>query len=172
MGYIIILGGPLTSNLQPGAWLLSRLNTAIQYYKNIDKNKKDNIKLIVTGGYTYDKKISEADVMKKYLVKHKIPENIIIKENQARNTIENAIYSKKLTILNKSTDDNNIVVITSDFHVPRSKIIFVNEFGKHRNITFIGAKTQISDVIEQTKINDNEKYLIGKLEKYYKIYFF
>ena len=43
MGYIIILGGPLTSNLQPGAWLLSRLNTAIQYYKNIDKNKKDNI---------------------------------------------------------------------------------------------------------------------------------
>lgn len=167
MYYIIILGGPLTHDLLPDKWLLSRLEISIKYYEKIKQEIKDDIRIIVTGGYTYDKQISEANVMKKYLVERKIPEKIIIEENKAMNTIENAIYSKK--IIMKDNSKHNIIVVTSDFHVPRSNIIFSHEFGKHYNIPFIGADTQINDVHERRKIYNNERILINKLKKYYKI---
>lgn len=172
MLYIIVLGGPLTSNLQPGIWLLSRLDSAIKYYQSI-KNNISDIKFILTGGYTHNKKISEANVMKKYLMDNKIPEEIIIEENKAINTIENAIYSKNIITQcaseKKDNQNINILVITSDFHIPRSKIIFSNTFGKYYDIAYVGSNTQC-DKEELKKINDKEIYLINKLKKYYKIY--
>ena len=48
----------------------------------------------------------------------------VIFENQSRNTIENATFTKKLVI---PSLNQHWIIITSAFHMPRAKTIFENE---------------------------------------------
>ncbi|RDC56124.1 YdcF family protein [Pedobacter chinensis] len=68
----------------------------------------------------------EADLAADYLKCMGIPDSSIIMENKSRNTIENAKLS--LGILNKMEHNPTVVVITSAWHIPRSKVIFNHIF--------------------------------------------
>jgi uncharacterized SAM-binding protein YcdF (DUF218 family) len=161
MNIIIVLGGPLTVKKTPDIWLKSRLDKLIEIYPILQPNY-----IIVSGGDPNNIGITEAFVMKEYLVKAKIPKNIILLEISASNTYENATYSYKI-IKNRLKENIKIHIITSDFHIQRSKIIFEHIF-KNISISMIPSVTPI-DTIEYLKLEQNEKHLINKLLNFFNL---
>ncbi|KRT16242.1 hypothetical protein ASU31_08680 [Pedobacter ginsenosidimutans] len=100
-------------------WAGDRLFQAIALYK------KGQIKQILLSGGSanlINQKIKEADLAIQYLKLIGIPDSAILIENQSRNTIENARYS--LALIAKSNPKAKILVITSAWHIPRTKLIF------------------------------------------------
>ncbi len=104
-----------------------RYDVAINYYHNLDKKLYDEIYFICSTGKSYRKewlfvKTSEAQVWKQYLISKWINENIILKEEKSADTLSNAFYIKKL--ITDPLDIKNLIVITSKFHMKKSKFVF------------------------------------------------
>lgn len=119
---IILLGGGIDENADditgkgvPHRDLMGRILTAARLWKQI------NIPIIVSGGKVFNMHLSEAQVVKRFLHDLGIPENMVILEENSRDTFENAIYTKK--ILEKKGFKKPILV-TSDYHMKRSVICF------------------------------------------------
>ena len=115
--FVVLLGAGLKGD-KITATFMNRLDICLHYLKS---NPKTSV--VVTGGQGYGETISEAEAMKRYLVENGIRENRILKEDKATSTYENFKYSK--AVLNKTFGDRNykIMVITSDFHMFRSKML-------------------------------------------------
>ena len=112
---IIVLGAKINGN-KISENLKLRLDKAIDYY-----NKNNDINIIVSGGRTKNADITESLAMKNYLVYKGINSSNIIEENKAKNTFENIIYSKK--ILDDIKNKGKVLIVTSDFHLFRGRII-------------------------------------------------
>lgn len=70
----------------------------------------------------------EADMTLKYLKNIGVQDSSILIENRSKNTIENAKYSAAL--VTKNQPNASILVITSAWHIPRSKMIFDKAFNR------------------------------------------
>ena len=77
---------------------------------------KYKLPLIVTGGAVFSRG-SEAGAIKRYMVSLGVPENRIFTEERARDTRENALFSKKLC---DEKGYERIVLVTSAYHMRRS----------------------------------------------------
>jgi len=146
MKAIIVLGcqiikNPFLNKWEPSKLLKTRLDKCYEDFLN---NYNDHTIIIVCGGLTYNKDITESEIMKEYLIEKGITACKIFEENTSINTVENCINAyellgklQKLTFQqlhpNKYDYDGpkgyipkfkEITVITSDFHIPRSKDIF------------------------------------------------
>jgi len=77
-------------------------------------------RVILSGGNSniFDKRFFDADNAKNYLSRFKIDTTKVIADNEARNTIENALFTKK--ILDSLSIQEPILLITSAAHMPRS----------------------------------------------------
>lgn len=113
--YAIILGAKVKGDA-PSLTLKKRLDAAITYGK-----KYPHVTFIVSGGSKYDTSLSEADVMKNYLIEYGIAEERLIIENQSKTTRENIENSVIITHL--STVVDGVTLITSDYHLARTKRI-------------------------------------------------
>lgn len=116
--YLVVLGNKcMSQHITP--ILIERLNKAISLYKRFDKKPK----IIVTGGkssVTLD--VTEAELMKKYLLSQGIAENVILIEDEAINTVQNLEYSA--IEIHQDWQKNTrprVIIITSDYHIPRTK---------------------------------------------------
>ncbi len=116
--YVIILGARVYGE-KPSNSLSERINTAIMYLK---ENK--NVKIIATGGKGKNENISEAEAIRRELLKNNIEENRIILEDKSKNTVENLKYSL-LKIREDGFTSNNvkILIVTNRYHLYRSKKI-------------------------------------------------
>lgn len=103
------------------------LQTLDLYYKGRIK------KILITGGSGSISKPHhrEAAYIKRYLLNMGIPDSCVIIENNSRNTYENAIFTKQ--ILDSIHYQGNTLLVTSSFHMRRSKAIF--EKTGYQNIT-------------------------------------
>lgn len=110
---VIVLGYQIEGEpLAPTKALQSRLDMAYQYWLEAPK-----VKIIVSGGKTQGLDKSEAEVMKEYLIKRGIPiENILLEDHSTR-TAHQFTNSQKLMEI------HNAVVVTNDFHLPRSLML-------------------------------------------------
>ena len=106
--YIIILGGRVYGE-KPSRSLNERIITAAKYLK-----EHKDIKVIASGGAGKGEKISEAEAIKRELIKNGIDETRIIKEDKSKSTIENLKFS-----LEKINE--NRVIVTNGYHLYRSK---------------------------------------------------
>lgn len=116
--YIVILGGGIDNygdTIEIGKHTVRRLLKGLQLYKVKPR------KIIVTGG-AIGIDVSEASIMKKVLIEMGIPEEDIIVEGFAKNTFENAKYTKKLL------PNSSITLVTSVSHMRRSLWIFERFF--------------------------------------------
>ena len=93
-----------------------RLDAAYDYL-----TENEDAVIIVSGGQGTGEDISEAECMKKELVRRGISPERILKEDQSTNTSENLSFSKK--ILEEKGLGNHIVIITDSFHQFRSSLI-------------------------------------------------
>lgn len=110
--YLIVLGHKLSNNM-PNEVLKYRLRAALKYSDN-----NPNTKLILSGGITKNNTVSEASVMKEYLIKNGLEADRIILEDKSMDTIENIRNCKKYIERN-----SKIVLLSSNYHIVRSKMI-------------------------------------------------
>jgi len=112
-----------------------RMDLAIsEYYKR-------TAPLIVTSGWDYrkDSYIKIADAMKNYAIEKSIAAEDIITELHSRDTVGDAIFTKKNLALKNNW--KKLLVITSDYHVQRTKEIFSFIYGKNYLIDVHGIFT-------------------------------
>ena len=115
--YIVVLGSKFMSNRIPPI-LMSRLDKTLQVYRNMEKKPM----IIVSGGKSSITKIKESAIMRQYLLEKVIPDEQILVEEESENTSENLEFSSILVKQHWQGERNpKIVVVTSEFHIPRSK---------------------------------------------------
>lgn len=127
--YTIVLGAGIRGETMT-LTLKQRVDTAIDYaISNYNYGY-----IVVTGGQGQGEDITEAEAMKRYLIKNKVKN--VIKEEHSTDTYENLEFSKQIIEKHsgKSIDELNIKIITSGFHLLRSKMLCA-ELG-YKNVTY------------------------------------
>lgn len=110
---VIVLGSGIRGELLT-VGLKNRLDCAVEIYEN----NPDTV-IVVSGGQGPQEDITEALAMERYLLSRNIPQESIIKEEQATSTYENFIYSKQ--ILDKNFGENySAAYVTNDYHIYRA----------------------------------------------------
>jgi len=84
--------------------------------------------------------ITQAEAMKRYAVNQGILEEHILKDEKSITTVGQAYCVKRGIIIPNNWD--SFAVLTSDFHIPRTKEIFNFIFGKDFNINYIPVPTE------------------------------
>ena len=113
---IIVLGCQVRGH-SPGNLLRYRLQTALDTL-----NKYPDSVCIVSGGQGPDEIVQESRVMKKYLTDRGIGENRIFEEDKSSSSFQNLSFSKKV-IEENNLKHENIIIVTSQYHVPRAIMI-------------------------------------------------
>ena len=115
--YLVILGAGLRGK-SPSIPLLERLNASLEYIK-----LNNNIKIVVSGGRGIDESITEAEAMKRFLIKHGVATDQIIKEERSTSTLENLKFTAE--ILEELDQNKNIevTIVTNNFHMFRAKFL-------------------------------------------------
>lgn len=132
---VIVLGASLNGT-KPSSALGARLFTASLYLKN-----NPDVIAVVSGGQGSDEVVTEASVMKEYLINSEIPENMILEEDRSKNTVQNFEYSKIILDEYFKGKDYKIAFVTNDFHCFRSGLIAKKVGFDAKGITFKSPKS-------------------------------
>ena len=124
--FIIILGSKIKDNGDLSPLLKGRVDKALEFGNTQYELNNKQIYYVVSGGKGNDEVISEAEAMKKYLIKQGVNKKYIIIEDKSTNTYENMKFSKMK--IDKIKEKSNISFSTTNYHVFRSGVI-ANECG-------------------------------------------
>jgi len=95
---------------------------------------------------------------KKYLLEKGIPNANFLEPALSNNTVDDAVKVKEII---SNYKESKLILITSDFHLDRARLIF-NEILKNHTIDFVGAENGLpTDQLE--KIVEHEKKSINKI---------
>ncbi|UOE95811.1 YdcF family protein [Alkalihalobacillus sp. LMS39] len=111
----VVLGNKVDEDGTPAKRLQARLDKAVELYD------EGYFPYIIVSGGTGKEGFDEAEVMKVYLVKQGIPEEVIIEDNQGYNSFMTAENSK--TIMDE-LELHSVMVISQYFHITRTKLAF------------------------------------------------
>lgn len=156
---IVVLGKRLLPNGEPSHILKTRMETACTLFKQAFNKNKDYI--LVTGGLVQRGKgvKTEAEVMLRLADKYGVKSSRVILEKQALSTMDNAFYSKAIL---DEMGVKDLTIITSDFHMNRSKMIFTRIL-KHYNLSFVEDHPKLSSA-ELTLEQSVEKEMIPRID--------
>ncbi|MCX7711017.1 MAG: YdcF family protein [Clostridia bacterium] len=115
--FLIILGAALVGD-QPTLDLKKRLDKGIEYLQQYPDTK-----VIVSGGQGQDEQMSEAEAMKRYLIKKGINSQNIILEDRSSNTLENIQFSRDILNKLESSQNSKVMIVSNDFHIFRAKLL-------------------------------------------------
>jgi uncharacterized SAM-binding protein YcdF (DUF218 family) len=118
----IVLGGFSSEGANGNGYFNGAADRFIQGLKLLTTGKVSHILISSGNGSLLPDSFREADWVKTQLEQFKVPDSCILIEDQSRNTIENAAFSKR--ILNASHLQPPYVLVTSAFHMRRSLGIF------------------------------------------------
>ncbi|MDT8861175.1 YdcF family protein [Alkalihalobacillus sp. MEB130] len=116
--YVIILGARVKGEI-PSLSLQHRINAALEY---LIENK--NTLVIASGGQGPGEDITEAEAIKRELLKNGIEESRILLEEQSTSTLENLTFSKD-HIPNLSGKG---IIVTNRYHLYRA-ILIAKDYG-------------------------------------------
>ena len=112
---VIILGAQVKPDGTPSVQLTWRLDAAK------DAWDMRNVPIVVCGAQGRDEPMTEADAMEIYLSARGVPGDMILKDPDSFNTVQNLKTAKRL--LDDYPEVRNVLIVTSDYHVPRSLAI-------------------------------------------------
>lgn len=124
---VVVLGCQINGET-PSRMLKRRLDAAYDYL-----SENSDVKVIVSGGQGSDEVTSEADVMRKYLLKRGIEDSRIFMEDKSTSTEENLRFSKE--IIDKDGLCGEITIVTDGFHQLRADILAKKQGIEARNIS-------------------------------------
>lgn len=112
---IIVLGAQVKKDGTPNVQLSWRLEAAYNAYM------QKSVPVVVCGAQGKDEPVAEAVAMKQYLTDKGIPEKDILTDPESFNTSQNLRNAAEL--LKDKPDVHKVLIVTSDYHVPRSLAI-------------------------------------------------
>ena len=120
---IVILGFALNSDGTMKDELIGRLETGLA-----SAEKYPNAYVVVTGGGTAagNPNVTEGGLMGEWLLEHGLDEERLIVEDQAPDTVGNAENTYRI-LSEQYPSVKNLVMVTSDYHVPRGSILFYSK---------------------------------------------
>jgi vancomycin permeability regulator SanA len=114
----IILGNTVFADSSLSPWLKARVDKAFELYKS------GRVRKIFASGGLGEYGVAEGDAMKWYLEARGVPAGDIFSDNNGKNTYMTAIDFIKL---NQSFHFSSATVVTSFYHITRSKYIIRKE---------------------------------------------
>ena len=133
---IIVLANEMDADGNLNHDSLSRLNQSVKsYFLNPSS-------YLITCGWNYrkDTSLCIGNVMMDYAIKLGIPPDKIITELNSRDTVGDAFFTKQNVLIARGW--KNLLVVTSDYHVKRTSIVFKFIYGSGYNIDVIGSDSQ------------------------------
>lgn len=161
---VVIPGGGVDENGAPAAWVRARLDRALTFVCST------SFFLVLSRGTTHrppvlDKNsfpIDEATASANYLIERNVsPEKILI-ENWSLDTIGNAFFARQCLI--EPMKLNRLAVITNDFHLERTQMIFNWIFSLSENDNERCDKFHI-DFFNVTNEDMTDEQLIARIDK-------
>jgi len=110
---VIVLGAQVKPDGTPSVQLSWRLDMAAEVFQ------QKAVPVVVCGAQGKDEPETEAAVMKRYLEDKGIPGNMILTDPDSFNTEQNLRNAKNL-LKKYSPNIRQVVIVSSDYHVPRS----------------------------------------------------
>ena len=173
--YIFVLAGGIDKNNEPNIFVKKRLDKAIELY-----NLTSNNIIIVLGGGTYHKPpgldlnkyvVHESTSCANYLISKGINPDKIIREWASYDTIANGYFAFINYIIPLKI--NNCYVVTSEFHMNRTKTIFdyFNKLIMNGNISLQYIETEnniennILKVRSEREMNSNNNFVNNIVKK-------
>ena len=162
----ILLGGYTGTDDNGNPYFSSssqRFATALQLYR---QGVVEHILLTGGSGSLLKSSFNEADWVKDQLLKMGIPATAILVERNSRNTLENAVFSKR--VIDSTNLEPPYVLVTSAFHMRRASWVFEKEgmnvipyssndiVDKNRKISFI-------DILPNIHVMDTWPYYIKEV---------
>jgi hypothetical protein len=135
---LVVLSHLMSKNCELGKESVARADLAIKMFSCNEYDK------LVTLGWDYrvDCDTPIAEVVSDYIIKNSdIEKASIIAINESRDTVGDAIYCLDFFRDYKLT---KVVVVTSDYHVDRTRFIFSHVFNKAVSIAVCGVRTTAS----------------------------
>ena len=130
---------------------LSRLKMGFNMYF-----QKKSKKIITTGwDYRTDSDLFISNVYKTNLMDLGVPSKSIFTETNSRDTVGDAFFSKKIVL---KYNWFRLLIITSDYHLLRAKIIFEFIYGDKFKLDFIGVKSSNSFSSETKEKNSLDSF--------------
>ena len=113
---MVVLGAAVW-DYGPSPMLSARLETALSYW-----NQHPEMVIVVSGGQGSNEPESEADAMAEYLITRGVPEEQILLEDQAYNTVENLKFSAAI-LEEAGISTENLLVVSNGFHLCRVELL-------------------------------------------------
>ncbi|ASI13845.1 YdcF family SAM-binding protein [Candidatus Mancarchaeum acidiphilum] len=156
----VVLGSKQYSDSDIDDELKGRLSVAQDLFKNGSISQ-----VIVSGGTTNPSiNMSEAEIMENYLVSIGVPNDKIIKEESALDTIGNAYFS--MLKLNGLSGISTVYIVTSCWHMKRSKYIFEMTFGDKYKMNFDHCFDYHDEDLDN-ELQEHEKKSMALAEKFF-----
>lgn len=158
-GAVVVLGSPNDPNGRLSLVALSRINLAIPLC-----NQRSASSLILTGGFGASFNLSQdphSTHLRRYVESHPswTGGSAILECSQSSNTVEDALGVRSVL----ETSGNHICVVTSDYHIERSELIF-NALLPDLTIEMVSVPAPISDE-ERAQLEQHEQHAITALKK-------
>jgi hypothetical protein len=120
---ILVPGGGLTAEGRPHPWVCARLDKALEtehgeYIVALSGPTPHKAPPLDRNGFP----VFECDASARYLIERGFPRERILAEWVSRDTIGNAFFSRVLHA--EPREWKNLLVITSAFHMPRTREVF------------------------------------------------
>lgn len=109
----VVLGNTVESDGRPSARLQARLDKAVELYR------QDMFPYVIVSGGIGIEGFDEAEVMKRYLISHGIPEDRIVADANGLTTYHTARNAAQLM---KEKKWRSALVITQYFHISRTRL--------------------------------------------------
>jgi uncharacterized SAM-binding protein YcdF (DUF218 family) len=136
---IILAGGVNLDGTLPEVPKL-RVQKGVELFKN-----GEAAKIIMSGrwGFWSEKDFpkTEAQAMKEYAMELGVPEEAILIEDESKDTIGNAYFSRV-----RFLDPHNwkkVLIVTSEYHISRAKIVFDKVLGPEFQIEYVGVDSKL-----------------------------
>ena len=125
--YLIILGCRFRKDGSLTPLLKGRVDRAIAFFKEQRDTTGKSAVFVPSGGQGSDESMPEAEAMRRYLSAQGIPDELILVEDQSKNTYQNMAFSKKIIEEDfaKGTHDAGaprVLFSTTNYHVFRGGV--------------------------------------------------
>lgn len=129
---VMIILGCQVLETGPSSTLQNRLDKALEYLEEFP-----DLVVITSGGQGSNEPMTEAKAMADYLVEHGVSAEQIYQEGNSSNTHENLTYT--IELMEEEGISGDIIIVSSDFHLPRAKMLWKRVGGNTDNFSQLAA---------------------------------
>ncbi len=161
---IIVLGGGVNEDGSLTDQSKERVDRALQIFR-----KNPARYLLVSSKYSFAinfvPRKTEAKAMRDYAFSSGVPSKKVILEDRSVDTTGNMLFAEE--IIRRMHGVRSLILVTSSYHMQRSRYLFEKFFGKRFRVSFVSSKSRLSN--EKLKLRKkSEKETLDLIKRFYR----